>query len=105
MASENIIMDAVKRGGDRQELHEHIRVHSMEAAKVVKEQGLPNDLLDRVAADPIFGVTRGELEAALKPELYVGRAPGQTAEFLEKHVKPLLAENAGVLGIKAEINV
>ena len=105
MASENIIMDAVKRGGDRQELHEHIRVHSMEAAKVVKEQGLPNDLLDRVAQDPIFGVTREELASALKPELYVGRAPGQTAEFLEKCVKPLLAENADVLGLTAEINV
>jgi len=105
MASENIIMDAVKRGGDRQELHEHIRVHSMEAARVVKEQGLPNDLLDRVAADPIFGVSREELDGALRPELYVGRAPGQTEEFLENCVRPLLAENDDVLGLTAEINV
>ena len=105
MATENIIMDAVKAGGDRQELHERIRQHSMEAAKVVKEQGLPNDLISRVAADPLFGVNEDELTALLKPENYVGRAPSQVTEFLDGVIKPILEENRDLLGVQAEINV
>lgn len=105
MATENIMMDAVKAGGDRQELHERIRVHSMDAAKAVKEQGLPNDLIDRIAADPVFKVSKEALQKVLKPENYVGRAPEQTTEFLDGVIKPILAENAELLGIEAEINV
>ncbi|MCH5352280.1 MAG: adenylosuccinate lyase [Acutalibacter sp.] len=105
MATENIMMDAVKRGGDRQELHERIRVHSMEAAKVVKEQGGENDLLSRIAGDPVFGVTLGELLELVKPEKYVGRAPKQTAEFLEEVVRPVLAKYSFVAEDAPEINV
>ncbi len=105
MATENIMMDAVKAGGDRQELHERIRVHSMEAGKVVKEQGKPNDLLDRIAGDPAFHITKEALQKALKPENYVGRAPQQTAEFLSGVIKPILSANETLLGLTAEINV
>ncbi|WP_251616948.1 adenylosuccinate lyase [Senimuribacter intestinalis] len=105
MATENIMMDAVKAGGDRQELHERIRVHSMEAGKVVKEQGKPNDLLDRIAADPAFHITKEALQKALKPENYVGRAPQQTTEFLSGVIKPILSANEALLGLTAEINV
>ncbi len=105
MATENIIMDAVKRGGDRQELHERIRQHSMEAAKVVKEQGKANDLITRIAADPLFGVSEPDLQSVLEPENYVGRAPFQVSEFLEKVVKPILDENSDLLGLEAEINL
>ncbi len=90
MATENIMMDAVKRGGDRQQLHEAIRIHSMAAAKVVKEQGGENDLLERIANDPLFGVSMEELRDILKPEKYVGRAPEQTREFLAEVIRPLL---------------
>ena len=93
MATENLLMDAVKRGGDRQELHERIRVHSMEAARAVKEQGLPNDLPDRLASDESFGVSRAELDALMEPVLYVGFAPEQTESFLRETVYPLLEEN------------
>ena len=105
MATENIMMDAVKAGGDRQELHERIRVHSMEAGRVVKEEGKENDLLDRIAADPAFGMTRDQLETIMKPENFVGRAPEQTEEFLQNYVRPLLEENRELLGMKAEIHV
>lgn len=105
MATENIMMDAAKRGADRQELHERIRVHSMEAAKVVKEQGGENDLLTRIAGDPIFGVTMDGLREILKPEKYVGRAPEQTADFLRDTVAPLLERYRFVAGETAEINV
>ena len=105
MATENIMMDAVKRGGDRQELHERIRVHSMEAAKVVKEQGGENDLLSRIANDPVFGVTLEELLDIVKPEKYVGRAPRQTAEFLEEVVRPVLEQYSFVAEDSPEINV
>ncbi|MGI6176888.1 MAG: adenylosuccinate lyase [Eubacterium sp.] len=105
MATENIMMDAVKAGGDRQELHERIRVHSMAAAKAVKEEGLPNDLLDRIAADPAFHVTKEALQKVLKPENFVGRAPQQTSEYLDGVIKPILSENRDVLGITPEINV
>ena len=105
MATENIMMDAVKAGGDRQELHERIRVHSMAAGKVVKEEGKPNDLLDRIAADPAFNVTREDLDRVMKPENYVGRAPEQTEEYLRDVIRPILDENKGLLGAEAEINV
>ena len=105
MATENIMMDAVKRGGDRQELHERIRVHSMAAGKVVKEEGGENDLLARIAGDPIFGVTLDELQDLIKPEKYVGRAPKQTEEFLAEVVEPVLEKYSGVQEEKPEINV
>lgn len=105
MATENIMMDAVKRGADRQELHERIRVHSMAASKVVKEQGEENDLLERIAADPIFGVTLQELHQIIDPKKYVGRAPEQTEEFLRETVAKAL-EKYNTLEVKAaEINV
>ena len=105
MATENIMMDAVKRGGNRQELHERIRIHSMEAAKVVKEQGGENDLLARIAGDPMFGVTLEELHDIVKPEKYVGRAPAQTTEFLTEVVAPVLEKYKDVAEEKAEITV
>ncbi len=95
MATENILMGAVKKGGDRQELHERIRQHSLAAAKRVKEEGLSNDLLERIAADPAFGLERGELETLLDPALYTGRAPQQVQELIDNQVKPLLAKNRG----------
>lgn len=105
MATENIMMDAVKAGGDRQELHEKIRVHSMAAGKVVKEEGKPNDLLERIAADPAFGMNMEQLQSIMKPENFVGRAPQQTEEFVNEVINPILEENKEVLGLTAEINV
>ena len=105
MATENIMMDAVKAGGDRQELHERIRQHSMAAGKVVKEEGKDNDLLERIAADPAFGLTIDQLNAIMKPENFVGRAPAQTEEFIREHVQPVLDQNQEILGLTAEINV
>lgn len=105
MATENIMMDAVKAGGDRQELHERIRELSMEAGKNVKELGLDNNLLELIAADPAFNLTAEELKNTMDPSLYIGRAPKQVEEFLEEVIKPVLEENAQVLGMKAEINV
>ncbi|HHY65347.1 MAG TPA: adenylosuccinate lyase [Clostridiaceae bacterium] len=93
MATENIIMEAVKRGGDRQVLHERIRVHSMEAARRVKEEGKPNDLIDRIAEDPIFDINKEELLKTLAPENYIGRSREQVEEFLSEHVMPLLKRN------------
>lgn len=90
MATENIMMDAVKRGGNRQDLHERIRVHSLEAARMVKVEGRENDLVDRIANDSEFGITKDEILQVLKPELYVGCAPMQVAEFLENEVKVAL---------------
>ncbi|MGI6002727.1 MAG: adenylosuccinate lyase [Lachnospiraceae bacterium] len=105
MATENIMMDAVKAGGDRQELHERIRQHSMAAGRVVKEEGKPNDLLERIAADPAFGMTLEQLEAHLEPSAYVGRAPQQVEAYISEVVQPMLDENSDVLGMKSEINV
>ncbi|MDF1494971.1 adenylosuccinate lyase [Caproiciproducens sp. CPB-2] len=105
MATENIMMDAVKRGADRQQLHERIRVHSMAASKVVKEEGGENDLLSRIAADPIFGVTLEELYAIVKPEKYVGRAPQQTEEFISEVVGRAIAPYEFVPDEKTEINL
>ena len=105
MATENILMDAVKAGGDRQELHEKIRMHSMAAGKIVKEEGKANDLLDRIVSDPDFHITKEALQKVMKPENYVGRATEQTQEFLNGVIKPILAENKDALGLSAEINV
>ncbi len=105
MATENIMMDAVKAGGDRQELHERIRTLSMEAGRNVKEKGLDNNLLDLIAEDPAFGLSREELQKTMEPMRYVGRAPQQVDEFLNEVIRPVLNENAEVLGMTAEINV
>jgi len=105
MATENILMDAVKRGGDRQKLHERIRVHSMAAARVVKEEGGKNDLLDRIASDSAFGVTREELNRIVRPENFVGRAPQQTDEFLDGEVRPVLCRYRDVADEKENISV
>ncbi len=105
MATENILMDAVKAGGDRQELHEKIRQLSIEAGKNVKEKGLDNNLLDLIAADPSFDLTREQLDKAMDPGNYVGRAPQQTEEFLKEVIKPILDENRDVLGMSADIEV
>ena len=105
MATENIMMDAVKAGGDRQELHEKIRTPSMEAGRNVKEKGQENNLLELIAADPAFGLSLEDLKKSLDPSRYVGRAPRQVDEFLAEVVNPILDANRDVLGMKAEINV
>ena len=105
MATENIMMDAVKRGGNRQELHELIREYSMQAGATVKKEGKENNLVDLIAADPAFGMTKEEIEAILEPKNFVGRAPEQTEEFITEVVKPVLDANKDVLGMTAEINV
>ena len=105
MATENIMMDAVKAGGDRQELHERIRELSMEAGRNVKAEGRDNNLLELIAADPSFNLTLEELKKTMDPKKYVGRAPQQVEEFLDEVIRPVLDENKDLLGIKAEINV
>ena len=105
MATENIMMQAVKKGGDRQELHERIRVHSMAAAKVVKEEGKANDLLERIADDELFNLDKDELSTLLNPKDYIGMAPEQTVDFLKNCVKPILDKYKNEIGFKAEINV
>lgn len=105
MATENIMMDAVKEGGDRQVLHEKIRQHSMAAGKRVKEEGAENDLLDRIAADPEFHTTKEKLLAIMKPENFTGCAESQTEEFLKSCVQPVLDANKEALGMTADINV
>ncbi len=104
MATENIMMNAVKKGGDRQELHEKIRTHSMEAGKQVKLHGNKNDLVERIAADKSFGLDVEEIEKELKPENYIGRAPQQVTEFIEEYVEPVL-KNADFLDEEEAINV
>ncbi len=105
MASENIMMDAVKRGGNRQELHERIREHAMAAGKVVKELGEPNDLLERIAGDPAFGLSMEDLDKIVVPENYTGRSAEQVKEFIENCVKPALAAYHGELGKDYELTV
>ncbi len=105
MATENIMMAAVKKGGDRQELHERIRQLSMEAGKVVKVDGGENDLVDRIANDNMFGLTKEEILAEMKPENFVGRAPEQVVEFIDAEVKPIIEKYESELGINVEINV
>ncbi|CCJ33820.1 adenylosuccinate lyase [Caloramator australicus] len=104
MATENIMMEAVKKGGDRQELHERIRVYSMEAGKVVKEEGRENDLIDRIVNDPKFNLDKNELKDALNPHNYIGRSKEQVEEFLSEIVEPILLKNE-VDEINVEINV
>lgn len=105
MATENIMMDAVKAGGDRQELHEKIRTLSMEAGRNVKAEGRENNLLELIAADPDFPMTLEELQATMEPSRYVGRSKEQVEAYLSKVIEPLLAKNKDLLGIKATINV
>ena len=105
MATENIMMDAVKRGGDRQELHEKIRTLSMEAGRNVKERGLDNNLLELIAAEPSFGITLAELKKQMEPSKYTGRSKEQVEDFLKEVIRPILEENKAELGLEAEINV
>ena len=105
MATENIMMKSVKKGGNRQELHERLREHSHAAASVVKEEGGKNDLIDRICADPAFMITREEVEAILRPEQFTGRSCEQVEEYLRDVIRPLLAENADLLGEKQELSV
>ena len=105
MATENITQDAVKAGGDRQELHERIRELSMEAGRTVKVEGKDNDLLERIAADPAFNLTIEELQKSMDPSRYVGRAKEQTTAFITKTVQPVLDAHKEMLGMTAEINV
>ncbi len=105
MATENIMMDAVKAGGDRQEMHERIRQLSMEAGKHVKEEGGDNNLLELIAADPAFHLSLEELQASMDPKKYVGRAPRQVSNYLSQVVNPLLEDNKDIIGMEAEINV
>lgn len=105
MATENIMMDAVKRGGDRQELHEKIRTLSMEAGRNVKERGIDNNLLELIAAEPSFGITLAELKKQMEPSKYTGRSKEQVEDFLKEVIRPILDENKTELGLEAEINV
>ncbi|GKU24721.1 adenylosuccinate lyase [Clostridium folliculivorans] len=105
MATENIMMEAVKRGADRQEMHEKIRVHSMDAARRVKEEGLNNDLIERIVADDSFLLSKEEIYSIIDPLKFVGRAPGQVDEFLRDEVSPVLEANKELLGVEAQINV
>ncbi len=102
MATENIMMDAVKKGGNRQELHERIRVHSMEAGKMVKMEGKQNDLLQRIANDNMFGLTMEELEAIMIPENFVGIAPEQTEDYIKNFIQPILEKNREILEEQGE---
>ena len=105
MATENIMMQAVKNGGDRQELHEKIRIHSMAAAKVVKEEGKENDLIERIANDKSFNLDIDDIKTVLKPENFIGRAKEQTEEFLADYVSPVLDKYKDILGEEAVLNV
>ncbi|WP_160673947.1 adenylosuccinate lyase [Clostridium sp. C8-1-8] len=105
MATENIMMEAVKRGADRQEMHEKIRVHSMDAARRVKEEGLNNDLIERIASDESFLLSKEEVYNVIDPSKFIGRAPGQVVEFLKNEVAPVLEANRESLGVEAQINV
>lgn len=105
MATENILMEAVKKGGDRQELHERIRVHSMAAAKRVKEDGLDNDLIDRIINDNAFNLSKDEILSLIDPVKFTGRAANQVTDFINEEVKPVLEKNDQLLGINADVNV
>ena len=105
MASENIMMQAVEKGGNRQELHERLRQHAIAAGKVVKEEGLPNDMVDRIAADPAFGLTKEEITAGLVPENFVGRAPQQVEEFLAHVLQPIFDASPEALDMNASLSV
>lgn len=104
MATENIMMEAVKHGGDRQELHEQIRKHSMDAGRRVKVEGESNDLIERIAADPLFGMSLEALKSVLEPKNYIGRSPEQVVEFIENEVNPVLT-SAEIAEIQVDLNV
>jgi adenylosuccinate lyase len=101
MATEVILMECVKAGGDRQELHEAIRVHSMDAGAVVKGEGKANDLMERIANDPIFAPVHGKLESMIDPILFVGRAPEQVDEFIADEINPILEANSDLLKVES----
>lgn len=105
MATENIIMEAVKKGGDRQELHENIRVHSMAAAKRVKDDGLENDLLNRIATDPVFRLSPQGIQELMKPEDYIGRSDRQVEEFIAEYIAPILGKYRADIGGEIELKV
>ena len=105
MATENILMEASKKGGDRQELHEKIRVHSMEAGRLIKEEGKENDLIKRIAEDPSFNMSYEEIMKVLKPSNYVGRAPQQVEEYFDKHVKYIIERDSKALDINVDMTV
>jgi adenylosuccinate lyase len=105
MTTENIIMEAVKRGGDRQELHEKIREYSMEAAREVKEKGNRNNLLDMIVNDQEFGLSKDDIDKLMDPKLYIGRSKEQVEEFIKTNVAPIVEENQGALGIKVTLEV
>ncbi|MBY0755598.1 adenylosuccinate lyase [Clostridium sardiniense] len=105
MATENIMMESVKRGGDRQELHEKIRTHSMAAAQRVKGEGLDNDLIKRIINDGTFNLSEEEIRAIIDPNKFVGRAPSQVVEFIDEYVNPIIENNKEAIEVKSEINV
>ena len=105
MATENIMMDAVKAGGDRQELHEKIRELSMQAGANVKQKGLDNNLLELIAGDEAFNMSLEDLQKTMDPSKYVGRSPEQVEEFLTEEINPILEANKDLLGMTADINV
>jgi adenylosuccinate lyase len=105
MATEYIIMEGVKKGGDRQELHEKIRVHSMEAGKKVKVDGEENDLIERILKDNSFNIDKERLIEILNPVNFIGFAPQQTEDFINIEIKPILEKNAQLLGMEAELKV
>lgn len=105
MATENIMMEAVKKGGDRQELHERIRVHSMEAGRRVKEEGAANDLLERIAADPAFGLTLSHVKELMNPADYIGRSAQQTEEFVADYLEPVFTDHPQDIGMEVNLKV
>jgi len=105
MTTENILMEAVKKGGDRQELHEKIRQHSVAAAREVKKEGRPNDLLDRIVNDDAFGLTHDDIKKILNPEQYTGRAAHQVDEFIDSEITPVIQKNKDLLGLQVELRV
>ncbi len=105
MASENIMMQAVEKGGNRQELHEQLRLHAIAAGKMVKEEGLPNDMIERIIADPAFGLSLEDVQESLVPELYVGRSPEQVTEFIAEVLQPIFDANPDAMGQNAALSV
>ena len=105
MATEYIIMEEVKSGGDRQEIHETIRVHSMEASKKVKEEGKENDLIARIMNDSSLKMDKSKIREVLDPKNFIGFAPIQTEEFIENEVNPILQKYADLIGLKADLKV
>ena len=105
MATENIMMECVKAGGNRQELHERIRVLSMQAGKNVKENGKENNLIELIKADKMFAPVHGKLDEILDASKFTGRAPSQTVEFIENEVDPILKSNSAVLGQKGDVKI